>query len=327
MCHSIEIIKDTEIHKKYKEELSLEEIKQTIMKLPRFSLITFTGGEPFMREDFLEILRFASRKNKCHVITNGTIINQKIVESLIEMRPKTIFGKGLFSIGISLEGKRETHNKIVGKNGFYEKTIKNIQLIQKHKALNKTSFPLCHLTVVICRENVNELAELYTLAESLKFDFFNLVLKNPSPFYHSDNFNIVNNIDTPPPEVERIDSTVLKLQLDNVLRLSRQFRTKLRFSPLNIKPAEIIRYYNGSLNINDFICYVAWTKTGFTPYGGILCCPFYSLGNIRENGNTGFWNGNKYHHFRKKLRSRKIFPRCMGCCYSEYVKGISKNLL
>ena len=51
MCHYLEIIEDTETNKKYKNEMSAEEVKKTISKLPRFSLITFTGGEAFMKND------------------------------------------------------------------------------------------------------------------------------------------------------------------------------------------------------------------------------------------------------------------------------------
>ena len=61
MCHFLEIIEDTENNKTYRNELSTEEIKRAIDALPRFTLITFTGGEAFMKRDFMEILKFLKR--------------------------------------------------------------------------------------------------------------------------------------------------------------------------------------------------------------------------------------------------------------------------
>ena len=69
MCHYLGIIEDTETKKKYKNEMSAEEVKRAIATLPRHTLITFTGGEAFMKSDFLEILKFACSKHKVHVIT------------------------------------------------------------------------------------------------------------------------------------------------------------------------------------------------------------------------------------------------------------------
>ena len=80
MCHYLEIIEDTETNKKYKYEQSAGEVKKAISKLPRFTLITFTGGEAFMKNDFMEILQFAVKRHKVHIITNGTTLNKKVVE-------------------------------------------------------------------------------------------------------------------------------------------------------------------------------------------------------------------------------------------------------
>ena len=319
MCHFLDLIEEANSQKK-KEELSFEEIKQIVSQLPWFSLITFTGGEPFIRKDILQILRFASSKNKCHIITNGTLINEKIAGSLVEMRSKTIFGKGLFAIGISLEGTKETNDKIVDLDGAYEKTIKGIELIQEQKVRNNTKYPVCHLTTVLSNKNVNDLVDLYKIAEDLKMDVYNVVLENSSEISHSASFEKVNNLESAPSPVSRIEPHILKGQLDRIMELSKRFNAKLRFSPANLKPEEVVRYYSDGLEIKNFKCFVPWNKVGITAYGGIASCPHFYMGNIRDNGNLLSWNNSNYSSFRKKLREQKIFPRCTGCCQSEYIK-------
>ena len=58
----------------YYRELDSYEVKKIIRSLPRYSLVTFSGGEPFIREDIMEILEFATKLNRCSIITNGTLI-------------------------------------------------------------------------------------------------------------------------------------------------------------------------------------------------------------------------------------------------------------
>ena len=60
MCHFLEIIEDTENNQTYKKELTTEQIKHAIQSLPRSTLITFTGGEAFMKADFMDILEYLS---------------------------------------------------------------------------------------------------------------------------------------------------------------------------------------------------------------------------------------------------------------------------
>ena len=57
MCHFLEIIEDPENNKTYKKRLSTNKIKQAIRWLQRSTLITSTGGEAFMKADFMDILK------------------------------------------------------------------------------------------------------------------------------------------------------------------------------------------------------------------------------------------------------------------------------
>ena len=71
--------------KKYENELSTEEIKKAIKELKEnnFTYIKFTGGEPFTRDDMIEILKYARNLGfDMDISTNGSLITEKIAKEL-----------------------------------------------------------------------------------------------------------------------------------------------------------------------------------------------------------------------------------------------------
>ena len=87
--------------------------------------LLYTGGEIFARKDFLEIYTYA--KNKGFLITlftNGTLINQKIADYLLEWPP--------FSIEITLYGRtKETYEELTQIPGSYERCLRGIKLLRE----------------------------------------------------------------------------------------------------------------------------------------------------------------------------------------------------
>ena len=79
MCQLLPLIKEYSNIPYSESELNTKEVINIIRDLPRISLITFTGGEPTTRRDLFEILTYASKKNKIHLVTNGTLLNQEKV--------------------------------------------------------------------------------------------------------------------------------------------------------------------------------------------------------------------------------------------------------
>ncbi|MFB0518980.1 MAG: radical SAM protein, partial [Acidobacteriota bacterium] len=86
-----------------RQELGLEEVKGVIDQLPGYSVITFTGGEPFLRKELMEIVRYSTNKHRCHIVTNGTLCREDEIEEITARRVSSILGKGVLSVGISIE--------------------------------------------------------------------------------------------------------------------------------------------------------------------------------------------------------------------------------
>jgi MoaA/NifB/PqqE/SkfB family radical SAM enzyme len=83
----------------YPDELTTDEGKKLIDDLAAFGspVILFSGGEPLLRKDLLELAQYARDKGMRAVIsTNGTLITKDIAAKLQKA--------GLSFVGVSLEG-------------------------------------------------------------------------------------------------------------------------------------------------------------------------------------------------------------------------------
>ena len=319
MCHYLEIIEDTETNRRYKQEMSAEEVMRAIDAVPKRTLITFTGGEAFMKAEFMDILRHACKSHKVHVITNGTLLSETLVEHLLALRNRSVFGCGLFYLGVSLEGHEALHDRITTVSGSFKKTTQGLERFLEQRHRLGGAYPLVHLTCVIKRANVMDLSPLYDYANSLGVNVCNFVLENPATYWHVKDYDQDRHLRAPARPVEEISPLVLGEQLAKLEFSSRTYRTKLRFSPNFITPEEIVRYYSNESSYTDYRCRVPWTKMAFSAYGDVFSCPHYRLGAFDRQTGEVPWHSARARQFRKLLKKEKIFPGCLGCCQSEYI--------
>jgi AdoMet-dependent heme synthase len=82
--------------------------------------LTFSGGEPFSRSDFLRIVHFArSLGFGISIITNGTLLTPKSIRLLSDL--------AIMDIGISfLAADARSHDLLAGKKGSFAKARKNL---------------------------------------------------------------------------------------------------------------------------------------------------------------------------------------------------------
>lgn len=106
----------------YPDELITEEGKKLIDDLAVFGapVILFSGGEPLMRPDLLELAQYATDKGMRAVIsTNGTLVTKEIAAKLKKI--------GLSYVGVSLDGLEKTHDRFRGTKGAFEKAMEGIR--------------------------------------------------------------------------------------------------------------------------------------------------------------------------------------------------------
>jgi len=110
----------------YGGELSFEEGVRLLDDLAEFGspVILFSGGEPIIRPDILDLIRHAvGRAMRAVVSTNGTLISEAIAEKLKEI--------GLSYVGISLDGLEEVHDAFRGTRGAFARAMAAIRNCQQ----------------------------------------------------------------------------------------------------------------------------------------------------------------------------------------------------
>lgn len=116
--------------------------------------LTFSGGEPLVRKDFLEIYDYAKKAGFIvSIFTNGLAFNRKIIGHLIKSPP--------CAIEITLNGITEdTYKAITKTKGAFSRVVKNIRALKeaKIKVILKTNF---------MRQNKDEIVRIKQWTEDL----------------------------------------------------------------------------------------------------------------------------------------------------------------
>ena len=132
-------------------DLTTEQWKQSIKKLGDAKLmrVTLTGGEPFARPDFFELVdSVIANKMRYSILTNGTLITEETINE---------FSKGkrrlrLDSIQISIDGScAEVHNR--NRPDSFDRAVKGLRL------LIKNGFPVT-VRATISRHNMDDLEDM-----------------------------------------------------------------------------------------------------------------------------------------------------------------------
>jgi len=134
-------------------EMNTKEVKLTIDKLVKVGVVRsdFTGGEPLLREDIIEIIDYATSKGiYCVLTSNGSIYSKAIKDCL--KRNKSL-------IQISIDGDKNIHEKLRG-IGNYDKTLKNLKNYTAAGIKTRINF-------TVTKQNVHLINYIYKIAKDL----------------------------------------------------------------------------------------------------------------------------------------------------------------
>ena len=116
--------------------------------------IVLTGGEPLLRKDFLEILKYTRNNFSGNItlMTNATLLNQSNIDIIKDL---------VNNIDISIDGADEESCAIVRGPGVFSKVVDNIKLL-KNSGFHKIS-----LSMVLTENNSFYVDEFFKLNETL----------------------------------------------------------------------------------------------------------------------------------------------------------------
>jgi radical SAM protein with 4Fe4S-binding SPASM domain len=138
------------------KELKREECFKLLEELKDFGVlrIVFTGGEPFLREDFLEILRYASLLGFfSNVITNGSLLSESVVKQLSKIER--------LGLMVTLHSSKPELEEMIRRGIHYKMVLSGIKLLAKYNVNFCVGTPVTKL-------NYRDVKNLITSCEKLK---------------------------------------------------------------------------------------------------------------------------------------------------------------
>jgi radical SAM protein with 4Fe4S-binding SPASM domain len=292
--------------KRPKNELTLDEIREFSRKYPCFKWFNLTGGEPFLRRDFVDIVKTLKENSSdfiiFNMITNGfnpNYIYEKSKE-IVELKiPRTI-------IGVSLDGYRELHEKIRGVKGSFKKAIETFLLL---KNLSKESKNFrTYFGYTISPWNVGNFLKTYfevkSIIKDLSLDDFHVNVYHVSPHYYSNtNIKFFGWNKSAQREVELISGLKPYIKANPINFLDNLFLRKLvKFLETNKTP---------------YPCKALTSSVFIDPFGNVYPCSIWSvrLRDLRENSyDLGkILRSREARKLRMLIRKLKC-PNCWTAC-------------
>lgn len=198
--------------------------------MPEFSDLWFSGGEPTLREELVEITDLFCKNNRVRSVripTNGLLSHRlvQVVERIFTLNPEISL-----HINMALDGYGETHDHIRGVPGNFKKALESLQALSP---LRK-KYPDFQLFVnsVICKENHDQLIELgYFIRDHFDVDghYFQIIRGNAMD---------KNLLDVPIESLKRI--------YQNAMDLHRYYLSRCRQKPKKFLSSIFDMYYLGT---------------------------------------------------------------------------------
>ena len=301
--------------KEYSGELSTEEGKQLLDDLAAFGcpVILFSGGEPLMRPDLLELVGYARGLGLRAVISsNGTLIKQNMAAELKSL--------GLSYVGISLDGLRETHDRFRGVKGAFDMALDGLRVC-------KEAGIKVGLRFTINRKNSQDIPGIFELLEDEDIPrvcFYHLVYTGrgskliKEDLTHDQTRSTVDVI---------IDSTkalfekgIQKevLTVDNHADGVYVYLRLLKENPERAENVRKLLEMNGGNSTGNGIGCVSWD-------GAVHADQFwrhYSFGNVRQRPFSELWT-DLSNPLMARLKNKKphVTGRCAECIYLDLCGG------
>ncbi|MFQ5646014.1 MAG: radical SAM protein [bacterium] len=276
----------------------------------RVGYITFTGGEPFVNPACLPLIRYAKRSGLfCNVLSNGALLTEEKVKEICE--------SGLDSITFSLDGTEAVHDKIRGIPGSYQKLTAAIRNFRLHPG----NAPCLGLNCTISALNQDDFSRLVDIAHELGIRAVNFAflfftdeeaVEKTKKMIDISQGKEENQII--PDYLKEVDLNILGREIETCFQKARDKKIPINFSP-PVQGAFLEKYFFDRNYSYAGKCFFPWYSSRINPYGDVYPCSLdLTMGNIREQPFSQIWNGPDYVNFRKNLKERKLFPKCMKCC-------------
>lgn len=300
--------------KKGVKELSLEEYKKIFKSIGRSAYeIILTGGEPFLRNDIVEICQNIVKYIKPKVIiipTNG-FLTEAIVSKIQEILKNC--PKAKLVINLSLDEIEQANDWLRGLKGSFSKALRTYKELKRIKNKNLN----LRIHTVISKFNVDRIPQIYQYFQD-NFEPDAYITEIAEERIELGN---INSGITPSPEkyFKTIDFLISEIK-------------EQKFSGLNkITQAFRIQYYQMVKKILKdkkelAPCYAGIASLEIMPDGDVWACCIkgQSLGNLRDY-NYDFkkiWKSQQADRVRKEIKDSKCFCPLANASYTNILLSL-----
>lgn len=303
-----------------KTEMTFDEYRKLSENLSSFIYAFFCGGEPFMRDDFSEIVSLFQTNN--NVIWSNSTTNGQLIKKITTSVQRLVENNNhFFNLNFSFEGPEEINDIIRGKNTFKRalESFKECAKIREHNKNLKLG-----ITTTMCSINQDYLADFFSwIHRELKPDQINCLMIRQDP---------------------RGGDSMKEVNIDNYLKVSsllKKIRTDINPNEKNLFYHQLsimndLVYQTHIKNEKQFVCY-AGCHGSFIDYdGAVNVCEVFcddklnqnadsrTLGNLRDFDYDfmKLWNSSKANAMRKEVN---VNPICSKCTHET--EGLIPSLL
>ncbi len=267
------------------KELSYDEITCILESIADAGtmFLTLTGGEPFLRKDLLDIVKYARKKGFIvRLFTNGTHITDEAIALFQKL-------SGIF-ISISIHGKDAgTNDSFTGSNGSFDKTIKSVKKCKEAKV------PV-RLKCTWTKHSIPYHKEIKALAKSLGVPLSSSLTVIPPG---SDG----NRYQMSCQETEEKVREYLTSEYGNIIDFD-------DFYNRTYKDENKVAEQRGGKHL----CSAGISLFRINPAGSVFPCVLMQneLGNLKDDSFKDIWSGNGFLHKLRNLK-RKDVDVCKDC--------------
>lgn len=278
------------------KELGIDDWKSVISSLPELGVrkIIFSGGEPTIKNGIEDLFgQIASLGMDYGIISNGFSMKEEMIGSFVRHKP--------FAVGFSVDGLKETHNKIRQNKRSWQNCMESIKRIKEVK------LPICIVTTVN-KWNCGELEELASLANSIGADCWQLQLTFPAGRAK-----------------EQMDFLITEEIFSEIFEKIAKFRKE--YPGMKIEAADCFAFApKGLIRDNDwFGCQAGITSIGIDAFGDVMPCLAIRAaavcGNVKEIPLKKIWENSDKLDFNRKFNRDSVSGKCRDCQILNYCRG------
>lgn len=276
------------------EEMNIDRVMRILDSAKSIGIrrIRFSGGEPLLRPDLLELMQEAQkRKFSIWLNTNATQITTEKIKKL---------EKYVSNVLVPFNGSDEAADfEWTSTVRSFEDKIQGIEL------LKKSSIPVVRIGTVGTQKNLNSLDEIYCWAKKLEVSAWEI-------------YRPISNVKE---NAEVISILQIRSLPDRIIKLQEKLNRPIFIAnsiPFCVGEASQFNEVSIGPLFDEGYARVVVDPVGY-------CKPGYflneNLGNPEELEKC--WN----HPFMVKMRSKKFLPtECHGCLYSNKCRGGSRYM-